>query len=90
VKRTGQVFGLLLVLAVGWEVWTLVNNIPGDTISEVVWAVTHENPIIVLAVGILIGHWFWQRKQKPCPACGWHSDKPVSSADRGPDEAVPR
>jgi len=68
-NRTGTVVAILLALGVSWEVWTLVNSVPGDTISETVWAVIHDNPIIVFVTGILNGHWFWQRKPKPCPVC---------------------
>jgi hypothetical protein len=58
-NRTGTVVAILLALGVSWEVWTLVNSVPGDTISETVWAAIHDNPIIVFVVGILNGHWFW-------------------------------
>jgi hypothetical protein len=86
-NRTGTVVAILLGLGVSWEVWTLVNSVPGDTISETVWAAIHDNPIIVFVVGILNGHWFWQRKPKPCQVCATREKGVlVRSEDHAVDE----
>lgn len=44
----------------GWSLWTPED---GDTISEVVWTLSDQYPVLVLFFGILYGHWFWQRKR---------------------------
>jgi hypothetical protein len=87
-NRTGTVVAILLAFGVAWEVWTLVNSIPGDTISETVWAAIHDNPIIVFVTGILNGHWFWQRKPKPCPVCSARIRDDAGKRDVSPNPPV--
>jgi hypothetical protein len=49
----------------GYEAYALLNRIAGDTISEYIWTATRKYPIIPallgLVVGLLFGHFFWQR-----------------------------
>jgi hypothetical protein len=85
-NRTGTVVAVLLTLGVSWEVWTLVNSVSGDTISETVWAAIHDNPIIVFVTGILNGHWFWQRKPKPCSVCSGSAGILARSEDHAVEE----
>ena len=47
-----------------YEFWSLANDIPGDTLSEAVWAISSAYPLAPFAVGILCGHFFWTRR---CP-----------------------
>lgn len=58
----------LIVLAVavlllgGFEVYALLNDKPGDTISEVIsWLTKHPLATLLFGfgLGLLIGHWFW-------------------------------
>lgn len=49
-----------VIAIVGYETWTLLNMKPGDTISDTVWK-ANRRPLIPFAVGMLCGHWFWQR-----------------------------
>ena len=44
-----------------YELWSVFNSIPGDTLSEAVWDFG-QHPMIVLAVGILMGHFFWNKR----------------------------
>lgn len=55
--------GALLV----YELWSVLNSSPGDTLSEAVWKYG-QHPMVGLAVGVLIGHFFW--RGKACPTCG--------------------
>jgi hypothetical protein len=50
-----------------YEGYTLLNDVPGDTLSEAVWKYG-QHPMIGLAVGVLLGHFFW--RGKACPVCG--------------------
>lgn len=59
VNPTDYVFGGLVLLALLWELWTVVNRRPGDTISETIWKVSAKSRMIPFVLGVLIGHWFW-------------------------------
>ena len=50
---------VLLLLLVVFDLYMAANNVPGDTISEVVrsWAARH--PVIPFAAGVVMGHFFW-------------------------------
>ena len=56
------------LLWLGWviaglmiEGFALASRTPGATLSEHVWAVTTNYPLLPLGFGILCGHFFWQR-----------------------------
>jgi hypothetical protein len=49
--------GLLLV----YELWAITNSVPNDTLSEAIWH-WGQHPMVALVVGILVGHFWWQRK----------------------------
>jgi len=55
------IFALALLLV--WEVWTVMNHRPGDTISESIKRVSFRYPIVAFLAGVLCGHWWW-------PLCG--------------------
>ena len=46
-----------------YEVYTLMNGIPGDTLSEAVWMASGR-PLIPFLSGLVCGHFFWQRQGK--------------------------
>jgi len=48
-----------LVLLLVYEVLTLVNEQPGDTISELVWAASLRSRLLPFGFGLLMGHFFW-------------------------------
>lgn len=56
----GLVGGLL-----AYEVYALADECDGDTISEIMWATTAKRPILPFAMGVLMGHFFWQRVDSP-------------------------
>lgn len=60
--RTGLVVMTTLVLLLGWELWTVANSVPADTISENVWRATEGRPFIPFLTGFLMGHFFWPKK----------------------------
>lgn len=64
VKRTTIAWVVAIVALLGYEGYTLINTTPGDTLSEAVWAVAGSYPLLPFLVGILCGHFFWQRKAK--------------------------
>ena len=62
-RTTAQITAAVLVacvlLLVVFDLYMAANNVPGDTISEVVrsWAARH--PVIPFAFGVVMGHFFW-------------------------------
>jgi hypothetical protein len=59
-----RLLAVLVVLLLGYEAATLNNGTPGDTISEVVWAMSDSyGGIVGLLFGVLMGHFFWPRRQ---------------------------
>ena len=57
-----QKFFLALVGgSLAYEAVALANAREGDTISEIVWTATTKRPIVPFAMGVLMGHFFWQR-----------------------------
>lgn len=49
-----------LVLLLIYELWALHVG-DGSTISEIVWRAS-TRPILPFTFGVLMGHFFWQRK----------------------------
>jgi hypothetical protein len=54
----------------GWLVWVLaglalegwaIYEGKGNTLSETVWLLTRHYPLVAFLVGLLMGHFFWQR-----------------------------
>lgn len=58
-----RLIGILVLALLGAEAWALRTPAPGDTISEIVWALNDRWPIVALAFGVLMGHFFWPRKR---------------------------
>lgn len=54
-----------IALLVGWDLWVAANDVPGDTISEVVLGWSRKVWTLPLAVGVVCGHWFWPRAPQP-------------------------
>lgn len=61
-KKTYAAWLIAIGGLLAYEGWTVANNTPGDTLSEAVWSVA-SYPLVPLLVGILIGHFFWQRRR---------------------------
>ena len=62
-KKTLWAWGLGIGGLLLYEAYAVMNSTPGDTLSEAVWAYG-QHPVVALAVGILIGHFWWQKKAK--------------------------
>ena len=61
-RDRGQLFfWMLLGGALAYEAWALANKRRGDTISEMVWTATARRPLVPFALGMVAGHFFWQR-----------------------------
>lgn len=58
-KARPVVFWVLLVAMIGYEAWALFSG-NGQTISEITWNLA-RHPIVPFLVGVLAGHFFWQR-----------------------------
>lgn len=60
---TGVTEYFLIASVVVWiiyDVYVFVFDRENDsTISEVMWRVSRDYPIVPFAVGVIMGHWFW-------------------------------
>lgn len=56
-----RIFGALAALLAVYEGVTLANAAPGDTISEIVWALSDRWQVVTFLFGLVAGHWFWPR-----------------------------
>jgi len=61
VKKTVVAWVVAIAGLLIYEMYAVLNHTPGDTLSEAVWKYG-MHPMIPFAVGVLIGHFFWQRK----------------------------
>ena len=64
-ERSKIAWATAIVALLGYEGYTLLNSIPGDTLSEAVWDIS-KHPLIPFLAGLVCGHLFWQRRT-PCP-----------------------
>jgi hypothetical protein len=55
--------GLLGGLVV-YEFVALKTQSEGDTISEIMWEATTDRPIVPFALGVVMGHLFWQHRSR--------------------------
>lgn len=55
------VFGTLCLALMGYEAVALMTSADGDTISEIIWGLSNR-PLVPFAFGMLMGHFFWQKK----------------------------
>lgn len=53
-----------IVALLGLEIWTLLNDEPNDTISEVINTKSKKWLFIPFLFGFLMGHWFWPLSSK--------------------------
>lgn len=51
-----------LIIGLGIEIWALASQVPGRTLSELVWYITENYPLLPLAFGLLLGHFFWRQR----------------------------
>lgn len=61
-KRTVTAWLVAITLLLAYEGYAVLNEIPGDTLSEAVWKYG-QHPMLTFAVGVVIGHLFWQKKR---------------------------
>lgn len=62
-----KILGALVLGLAVYELYALADHESGDTISEVVWTESRKRSILPFAVGVLCGHFFWQREQNRPP-----------------------
>jgi hypothetical protein len=56
---TLSVLYTLGIIAAAWEMWTIVNRENGDTFSATLRRLGQNQPFIVLATGLVVGHLYW-------------------------------
>jgi hypothetical protein len=68
VKRTLAFTLTMIAIALIYEVCTLTNDIPGDTISEAMWKFFSDFPLFAFILGdilgMLKGHFWWPLTDK--------------------------
>lgn len=78
---------ILLVLGtgvwIGWDIYVATNQIPGDTISEIVLHWTRRYPTVILLIGYLMGHLLWPQyvKDDPKPKAQVEQEVPDESKE---------
>jgi hypothetical protein len=60
-KLAGLVWVIAVAFLVGYELYAISNTAPNDTLSEAIW-IWAQHPMISFVVGVLVGHFWWQRK----------------------------
>lgn len=60
---------LTAALIFGYEVYAFYNRVGGDTVSEIIWRLTGQYPLLVflagLVIGLVAGHLFWTERCPP-------------------------
>ena len=54
------ILGIIVLELFIYEAYALIDTKPGDTTSEIVWAMSRR-PLVPFLFGLLMGHLFWQR-----------------------------
>jgi hypothetical protein len=49
---------IAIILLFAYEIWSLRNDIPNDTITAIVKKFS-KRPLLPFAFGVLMGHFFW-------------------------------
>lgn len=62
-KPAGWAWVICIAGALVYEAYAVANSIPHDTLSEFVWE-NWQHPMISFAVGVLVGHFWWQGSGK--------------------------
>lgn len=50
---------VVIMLAIGYDVWTLMTRGYGTTVSYNLLYFSRKYPIIAFAIGVVVGHLFW-------------------------------
>jgi hypothetical protein len=61
VKRASVAWVVAVLLLIAYEMFAVFNAAPNDTLSEAVWKYG-QHPMLAFAAGVLVGHFWWQRK----------------------------
>jgi predicted permease len=56
-----RIFAAIFAVAMVYELIAAFNSLKGDTISEIVWKISTNHPLIPFLLGMVCGHWFWNR-----------------------------
>jgi hypothetical protein len=54
-------FWIILAALLIYETVTFANKKKGDTISEQVWKLSLNRPLVPFLLGMVCGHFFWQQ-----------------------------
>ena len=66
IQKSGLAWMTAIFALLAYEVWTVMNSAPGDTLSEAVWKYG-QHPMVAFAAGVICGHFFWQRTGEDKP-----------------------
>lgn len=54
---------VLLIAAVGWDIYVALDDVPGNTFSEIVARIAHTHPTVIYIIQVLPGHFFLNREE---------------------------
>ena len=60
-RKTAMAWLIAIAALIAYEMYAVLNAAQGDTLSEAVWKYG-QHPMLAFAVGVLVGHFWWQRK----------------------------
>ena len=63
-KKTATAWMIAIAGLLVYEAYAVLNSTLGDTLSEAVWKYG-QHPLISFAVGVIVGHFWWQRRGTP-------------------------
>ena len=61
--KTGWLIIILAFIMLIWELYIIIFNPIGTTLSEEVWKMNDRTVIVSFVVGLLSGHFFWPRRK---------------------------
>lgn len=66
--RWAAIWIVLLALPASFEAWTLLNDVPSDTLSAQVWALLDAQPLAAIPLALFLGwlavHWLGRRDRE--------------------------
>jgi hypothetical protein len=63
-KLTTKIIAATTAVLIVYDLHAAHTPEEGDTISEVIADAARRRPIIAVAAGVLVGHWFWALREK--------------------------
>lgn len=63
IKTTKILLLVALVILIGYDIYVFAKKDFTATISAFVWDKSEKYPILPFSIGVICGHFFWQRRE---------------------------